>query len=482
MLPLNDPTLLVQAAYINGQWCHAEDDDIYTIINPANSTSLGNIPMLGVKETKNAILAAHHALPEWRKKTAKERHRILHKWYELIIENEYDLALILTSEQGKPLTEALQEIQYAASFIEWFAEQGKRVSGQVLSPVKPDQRLLITKEPVGVCAAITPWNFPCAMITRKVAPALAAGCTIIVKPDHITPFSALALAVLAHRAGIPPGVLNIITGPAEKIGAELCANPLVRKLSFTGSTRVGRILMQQCASNIKKLSLELGGNAPFIVFEDANITHAVTGAIHAKFRNAGQTCISPNRFYIHDAVYEHFVKQFITATQKFKIGNGRNQGIQMGPLISSNAIQRIESYIQDAINKGAQLLLGGKRHSLQHSFFEPTVLGEVKDNMLISQEEIFGPIAAFSRFSETKDVIFQANNSQAGLAAYFYTAHLSRIWEVSEALEYGMIGINNSQLSNEVTPFGGMKQSGIGREGSEQGIEEYLEVKYLSMG
>jgi succinate-semialdehyde dehydrogenase/glutarate-semialdehyde dehydrogenase len=449
--------------------------------DPANGEHLGHVPLMGGAEAVRAIEAADAALAGWRAKTAKERAQILRRWFELLLEHEQDLAQLMTFEQGKPLHEALGEIRYAASFIEWFAEEGKRIYGDVIPSPAADKRLLVIKQGIGVCAAITPWNFPAAMITRKAAPALAAGCTLVIKPANETPFSALALVELAERAGVPAGVINVVTGDAPAIGAQLTGHPLVRKLSFTGSTPVGRLLMGQCAETIKKVSLELGGNAPFIVFEDADIEAAVEGALVAKYRNAGQTCVCVNRFYVHDAVYERFTARFVERVRELDVGHGSAEGTQIGPLITDKAVAKVQSLIDDATAKGADLLLGGKPHALGGNFFEPTVLGGIRPGMDLLQDEIFGPVAALVRFSSDDEVIALANDTLYGLAAYFYSRDIARVFKVAERLEYGMVGVNTGLISNEVAPFGGVKQSGLGREGSKYGIEDYLEIKYLCL-
>ncbi|CAM2161940.1 succinate-semialdehyde dehydrogenase (NADP(+)) GabD [Paraburkholderia sacchari] len=479
---LKDPSLLQSKAYIGGEWLDADDGASIAVTNPANGEQVGNVPRMGANETRRAISAANDAWPAWRAKTGKERAGILRKWYELMIQHADDLALILTTEQGKPLAEAKGEIGYAASFIEWFGEEAKRVYGDVIPTVASDRRIVVTKEPIGVCAAITPWNFPSAMITRKVGPALAAGCPIIVRPADATPLSALALAVLAERAGVPKGVLNVITGSSRAIGAELTSNPVVRKLSFTGSTEVGSTLMAQCAPTVKKLSLELGGNAPFIVFEDADLDAAVAGAIASKYRNSGQTCVCTNRFYVHDRVYDDFAHKLAEAVRQLKVGRGTTDGVTQGPLINEAAVLKVEEHIQDALAKGARVLTGGNRHALGHGFFEPTVLVDANTNMLVSKEETFGPVAPLFRIRDDEEVINLANDTEFGLAAYFYSRDIGRVWRVAEELEYGMVGINTGLISNEVAPFGGVKQSGVGREGSHYGIDEYTVIKYLCMG
>jgi succinate-semialdehyde dehydrogenase/glutarate-semialdehyde dehydrogenase len=482
VLTLKDASLLRQQCFINGEWSDANDAATITVVNPATGETLGTVPRMGASETARAIGAANAAWPGWRKKTARERSAILLKWNALMLANADDLALIMTAEQGKPLAEAKGEIGYAASFIEWFAEEGKRVAGETLASPWPDRRLLVTKEPIGVCAAITPWNFPAAMITRKVGPALAAGCPIVVKPAELTPFSALALAVLAERAGVPKGVFNIVTGDAPAIGGEMSSNPVVRKLSFTGSTAVGRIMMQQCAPTIKKLSLELGGNAPFIVFDDADLDAAVEGAIAAKYRNAGQTCVCANRLYVQDGVYEQFARKLVAAVAKLQVGNGVAPGVTQGPLIEEKAVVKVEQHIADALAKGARLLAGGKRHALGGGFFEPTVIADVSSAMLVATEETFGPLAPLFRFQTEDEVIAMANATEFGLAAYFYSRDIGRVWRVAEAIESGMVGVNTGLISNEVAPFGGVKQSGLGREGSRYGMDDYLVVKYICMG
>ncbi|MDN6874003.1 NAD-dependent succinate-semialdehyde dehydrogenase [Pseudomonas citronellolis] len=480
-MKLNDSKLFRQQAYIAGAWCDADDGRGVVVTDPATGEPLGQVPLMGGVETVRAIEAADAALEGWRAKTAKERAQVLRRWFELLLEHEDDLARLMTFEQGKPLHEALGEIRYAASFVEWFAEEGKRIYGDVIPSPSNDKRLLVIKQGIGVCAAITPWNFPAAMITRKVAPALAAGCSVVLKPANETPFSALALAELAERAGLPAGLLNIVTGDAVAIGAQLTGHPLVRKLTFTGSTPVGRLLMGQCAETIKKVSLELGGNAPFIVFDDADIDAAVEGALIAKYRNAGQTCVCVNRFYVHDAVYERFAARFVERVRGLKVGHGSVEGTQVGPLISDKAVAKVRSLIDDAVGKGAELVLGGRSHELGGGFFEPTVLAGIRPGMALLEEEIFGPVAALVRFSSDAEVIELANATQYGLAAYFYSRDVGRVFKVAERLEYGMVGINTGLISNEVAPFGGVKQSGLGREGSKYGIEDYLEIKYLCL-
>lgn len=480
-MQLTKSQLFLQKAFIDGQWKHANSGEITQIFNPATHDLLGTVPCMGATETKDAINAANCALPAWRALTAGERSLRLKEWFQLIKDNIDDLAQIMTAEQGKPLAEAKGEVNYAASFVEWFAEEAKRVYGDTIPEHQHNKRLLVIKQPVGVCAAITPWNFPAAMITRKVAPALAAGCTIIVKPAPQTPFTALALAFLAQQAGIPKGVFNVITGDANAIGHELCSSKIVRKLSFTGSTAVGAKLMEACAPNLKKLSLELGGNAPFIVFDDADLDVAVEGAMGAKFRNNGQTCVCVNRFYIHKNIYEKFALKLIEKVKQLQVGNGAKDNITTGPLINAAAVEKIQSHIKNAVSKGAKLELGGKPHQLGGFFHEPTVLSQVDASMLVTKEETFGPLAALIPFEDETDVIRQANDTDYGLAAYFFSQNLSRVWRVSEALEYGMVGVNTGLISNEVAPFGGIKASGLGREGSRYGIDEYLEMKYICM-
>ncbi|MEM5347802.1 NAD-dependent succinate-semialdehyde dehydrogenase [Paraburkholderia caribensis] len=482
LLNLNDPTLLQTKCYIAGEWQDADNEQRLDVTNPATGEVIASVPRMAEAETRRAIDAANRAWPAWRAMTGKQRAAILRKWYELMLANADDLALILTTEQGKPLAEAKGEIQYAASFIEWFGEEAKRIYGDVIPTVANDRRIVVTKEPVGVCAAITPWNFPAAMITRKVGPALAAGCPIVVRPADATPLSALALAVIAERAGVPKGVFNVITGSSRAIGAEMTSNPIVRKLSFTGSTDVGSTLMAQCAPTIKKLSLELGGNAPFIVFDDANVDAAVDGAIASKYRNTGQTCVCTNRFYVHERVYDEFATKLSDAVSRLKVGPGTTEGVTQGPLINEAAVLKVENHIQDALSKGARVLSGGKRHALGHGFFEPTVIVDATPSMLIAREETFGPVAPLFRFSSDDEVIELANDTEFGLAAYFYSRDIGRVWRIAEALEYGMVGINTGLISNEVAPFGGIKQSGVGREGSHYGVDEYTIVKYMCMG
>ncbi len=482
-IQLNDQALLRQQAYLNGEWCEADAGERTEILNPADASPVGSVPNMGGAETRRAILAAQSAQPAWRKLTAKERSLKLRRWGELMLENQEDLARIMTAEQGKPLAEARGEVLYAASFLEWFAEEAKRVYGDTIPGHQPDKRILVTKEPVGVTAAITPWNFPAAMITRKVGPALAAGCAMVLKPAPQTPFSALALAELAQRAGIPAGLFSVITADAQRsreVGAELCANPIVRKLSFTGSTGVGIKLMEQCAPTLKKLSLELGGNAPFIVFDDADLDAAVEGAMISKYRNAGQTCVCANRIYVQAGVYQAFADKLARAVSRLVVGDGTREGVTTGPLIDANAVAKVQRHLADATAKGAQVLVGGK--ALGGNFFEPTILTGVTAQMDVAREETFGPLAPLFRFEDEADVVRQANDTEFGLAAYFYARDLSRVFRVAESLEYGMVGINTGLISTEVAPFGGMKSSGLGREGSKYGLDEYLEIKYLCLG
>jgi succinate-semialdehyde dehydrogenase / glutarate-semialdehyde dehydrogenase len=476
-----DSHLFKQHAYINGEWLSALGGDTQSIFNPATGQLIGTVPMMGRQEARRAIAAANQALPAWRSLPAKERSARLRAWFELMLEHREELACLMTIEQGKPVAEARNEILYAASFVEWFAEEGKRVYGDVIPSPQADKRLLVIKQPIGVTAAITPWNFPSAMITRKAAPALAAGCTMVLKPAPQTPFSALALAALAQQADIPAGVFNVVTGSAEEIGGEFTSNPTVRKLTFTGSTQIGRLLMAQCANDVKKMSLELGGNAPFIVFEDADLDKAAEGALIAKYRNNGQTCVCTNRIYVHDSVYDDFVLRLKSAVDGLKVGNGLESGITIGPLINDAAVEKVKSHISDALSKGAKILTGGKPHSLGGYFFEPTILTDVTQDALVAKEETFGPLAPIFRFHDESEAVGFANDTEYGLAAYFYTKNLSRAFRVAEALEYGMVGINSGAISNEVAPFGGIKSSGLGREGSKYGIEEYLEIKYINI-
>lgn len=477
---LKNKSLFKQQCFIDGQWLNADNGQVIQVVNPATDEIIGTVPKMGGNETKKAINAAQTAQIAWRKKTAKERSVILRRWYELMEENKDDLALILTLEQGKPLAEAKGEIQYGASYLEWFAEEAKRVYGDTIPGHAADKRISVIKQPIGVTAAITPWNFPNAMITRKAGPALAVGCSMVLKPASMTPYSALALGVLAEEAGLPPGVFNIITGSSGEIGGELTSNSIVRKLTFTGSTEIGAQLIQESAGTVKKLSMELGGNAPFIVFEDADIDAAVEGAMMSKYRNAGQTCVCANRFYVHDSVYDQFIEKFKHAVTKLKVGNGLNKDVTIGPLIDRNALKKVKEHIDDAVNKGATVVMGGK--ALEGCFFEPTILSNVPFNALVSKEETFGPLAPVYRFKTEEEVIHLANDTEFGLASYFYANDISRITRVSEALEYGIVGINTGLISNEMAPFGGIKASGLGREGSKYGIDDYLEIKYLCLG
>jgi len=478
---LNDPALFKTRAYIDGEWSGGAAT--FAVLDPADYAEIARVPDFGADEAHRAIAAANAALPAWRAKTGKERAAVLRRWFDLVIEHADDLAAIMTAEQGKPLAEARGEVLYGAAFLEWFAEEAKRVNGDVLASPASDRRLVVLKQPIGVCASITPWNFPIAMITRKVAPAIAAGCTIVVKPAEQTPLSALALAELAQRAGVPKGVFNVVTADSAnsiEVGKALCESDIVRHLSFTGSTPVGRILMQQCAPTVKKIALELGGHAPFIVFDDADLEAAVEGAIISKYRNAGQTCVCTNRFYVHDKVYDAFVEKLAAASRKIKVGNGFESGVNLGPLIDDAAVAKVAQHIDDATARGAKLVAGGKVSSGR--YVEPTVLADVTREMLIAREETFGPVAAVFRFSDEAEVIGLANDTEFGLASYFYSRDLGRVWRVAEALEYGMVGINTGLISNEVAPFGGVKQSGLGREGSKYGIDEYVELKYLCIG
>ncbi|MGA3699450.1 NAD-dependent succinate-semialdehyde dehydrogenase [Enterobacteriaceae bacterium TYF_5] len=471
-----------EQGYIDGLWCNAKNNETVDVVDPATGTLLGTVPNMATQEAIMAVDAAQKALPKWRVLTAHQRGALLQNWFRLITENKRKLAELMTFEQGKPVAEAEGEITYAASFIEWFAEQGKRTNGEIIPSPSADKRLMVIKQGIGVCAAITPWNFPAAMITRKAAPALAAGCTMVIKPANETPYTALALAELAAQAGIPAGVINIVTGDAIKIGEVFTSDNRVRKLSFTGSTGVGRLLMRQCSDSVKKVSLELGGNAPFIVFNDADIDKAVEGAMGAKFRNAGQTCVCANRFYIHKDVYQQFSERFVAAVKKLKVGNGFEEGVTIGPLINRKAVEKSQSLLADTLKRGATLLCGGDNDKAGENFFQPTVVGNVPADSHILEEEIFGPVAPLVIFENEDEVVHLANNTIYGLAAYFYSENPQRIWRVAENLEYGMVGINTGLISNEVAPFGGIKQSGLGREGSEHGIEDYMEMKYLCQG
>ena len=482
MEQLQRKELLRQQAYLGGQWVDADSGKTLEVKNPATGALIGTVPNMGAEETRRAIDVAQKAFQKWRRVPAKERAQILRRWFDLMMQHQEDLARLMTLEQGKPLAEARGEIAYGASYIEWYGEEAKRAYGDVIPGPGADRRIIVTKEPVGVCAAITPWNFPSSMITRKAGAALAAGCSIVVKPAAQTPYSALALAVLAEEAGVPAGVFSVITGSASAIGGEMTSNPTVRKLSFTGSTEVGRMLMAQCAPQIKKVSLELGGNAPFIVFDDADLDAAVEGAIASKYRNMGQTCVCANRIYVHDAVYDVFAEKLAAAVKELKVGNGLDDGVLQGPLIDENAVKKVQEHIDDAVSKGGKILAGGKAHELGGLFFEPTIITEVTAQMRVASEETFGPLAPLFRFRTDEEVIQQANDTIYGLAAYFYSRDIGRIWRVAEELEYGMVGINSGILSNEAAPFGGVKQSGIGREGSYHGLEDYMVMKYMLMG
>ena len=481
-MKLNDTSLFKQLCYVNGEWLAADDNSLTEVTNPVDNSVLGSVPALGAQETRRAIEAANQSWGPWRAKTGKERCNILRRWFNLMMEHQEDLAILMTSEQGKPIAESRGEIAYAASFIEWFAEEAKRVYGDTINHPLPGKRIVVLKQPIGVVASITPWNFPAAMITRKCGPALAAGCPVVIRPASQTPYSALALAELADRAGLPKGVLNVITGPSGAMGAELTSNPIVRKLSFTGSTEVGKMLMEQCAATVKKVSLELGGNAPFIVFEDADLDAAVDGAMASKYRNAGQTCVCANRILAQEGIHDEFAARLAEAATKLKVGNGLDDGVQQGPLIDIRAVEKVEYHIADATSQGAKLVVGGERHSLGGSFFQPTVISNVTAAMAVSREETFGPLAPIFRFKDEAQAIEMANATEFGLAAYFYSRDIGRIWRVAEALEYGIVGINEGIISNEVAPFGGIKESGIGREGSKYGMDDFLEIKYLCMG
>lgn len=481
-MKLNDTSLFRQQCYIDGQWTDADDGATFDILDPADGSRLGAVPKMGATETARAIDAAQAAMPAWAGKTAKERANILRRWYELILENQSDLAIIMTAEMGKPLAEAMGEIVYGASFVEWFAEEAKRVYGDTIPAPSNDRRIVVIKQPVGVVASITPWNFPTAMITRKCSPALAAGCPVVIKPAEDTPYSALALAELAERAGIPAGIINIITGVPADIGGELTSNPIVRKLSFTGSTPVGKLLMKQCAATVKKVSMELGGNAPFIIFDDADIDAAITGVMASKYRNTGQTCVCANRILVQDGVYDEFAEKLAAAVSKLTVGPGLTSEATQGPLINQKALEKVEMLVADALDKGAKVILGGKVSDLGGTFYEPTILTDITTDMKMANEEIFGPVAPLYRFKTEAEAIAMANDTPYGLAAYFYSRDIGRVWRVSEALEYGIIGANEGIISTEVAPFGGVKESGIGREGSMYGIEEYVEIKYMCLG
>ena len=479
---LSDPKLFREQCYVDGRWADADSGAVIEVTNPATGEVLGTIPKMGSAETRRAIEAAEKAWPAWRGLLAKERANILRKWYDLILENQEDLARLMTLEQGKPLAEAKGEVVYGASFIEWFAEEAKRIYGDTIPQHQGDKRIVVVKQPVGVVAAITPWNFPNAMITRKCAPALAAGCPVVIKPATQTPYSAFALAELAERAGIPAGIVNVLTGSAKEIGGEMTSSPTVRKLSFTGSTEVGKLLMQQCASTVKKVSMELGGNAPFLVFDDADLDAAVEGAMISKFRNTGQTCVCANRILVQEGVYEAFAAKLSDAVKKLKVGPGLEDGVGQGPLIDVAALEKVEEHVADATSKGAKVTLGGARHERGGTFYQPTVLTDVTTDMKVTREETFGPVAPLFRFKTEEEGVAMANDTEFGLASYFYARDIGRIWRVGEALETGMVGINTGLISTEVAPFGGVKESGIGREGSKYGIDEFLEVKYLCMG
>ncbi|GHD68069.1 NADP-dependent succinate-semialdehyde dehydrogenase [Jeongeupia chitinilytica] len=482
MLQLNNPALLRRQCLIAGVWADADDGSTMDVTNPATGEAIAAVPRMGAAETRRAIGAAKTAMQDWQRRTAKERAAVLRRWYELLLANQDDLAAILTAEQGKPLAEARGEIAYGASYLEWFAEEAKRVYGDTLPGHGADKRVIVIRQPVGVTAAITPWNFPNAMIARKVGPALAAGCAMVLKPASQTPLSALALAALAVDAGVPPGLFSVVTGSAGDIGAELTGNPLVAKLSFTGSTATGKTLLAQCAATVKKTSMELGGNAPFVVFDDADLDAAVDGAIASKYRNAGQTCVCANRLYVQAGVYDAFADRLAAAVAKLKVGNGTEPGVTQGPLIDENAVRKVEEHIADAIAHGGEVVLGGRRHALGHGFFEPTIVKHANARMKVAREETFGPLAPLFRFETEDELIALANDTEFGLASYFYSRDIGRIWRVAEALEYGMVGINTGLISSEMAPFGGIKQSGMGREGSRYGIDDYLELKYLCIG
>ncbi len=481
-MELKDPSLLRNKCYINGTWADADSGDTFAVTNPANGEIITSVPKMGEAETHRAIEAAQAAFGPWKDRTAKERAQIMRKWFELIMANQEDLALLMTLEQGKPLAEAMGEVAYGASFVEWFAEECKRIYGDTIPEHLPGRRLIVTKEPIGVVAAITPWNFPIAMITRKCAPAIAAGCTVVIKPAEDTPLSAFALAELAERAGIPKGVMNIVSGVPQQIGKALTESKIVRKLTFTGSTPVGKFLMKQCADTVKKTSMELGGNAPFIVFEDADLDAAVDGAMMSKFRNAGQTCVCSNRILVQEGVYDAFAKKLVEKVAALKVAPGTEEGAQQGPLINAAASSKVSELINDAVSKGATTVIGGNPHDLGGTFFEPTVITGVTDDMRVFSEEIFGPVAPLYKFKTEEEAVKMANDTPFGLAAYFYSRDIGRVWRVSRALEYGIVGINEGIISNEVAPFGGVKESGVGREGSKYGMEDFLEIKYLCMG
>lgn len=481
-MQLSNPSLLKQQVFIDGQWLDAPEQKSFEVSNPATGQVIAHVPTVSTLQVEQAVEAADEALKAWKLTTAKERSLLLKKWYQLMLEHQEDLAIILSTEQGKSITESRGEILYGASFIEWFAEEAKRTYGDVIPHDKQGRRLVVIRQPVGVVAAITPWNFPNAMITRKVGPALAAGCTVVIKPASETPLSALALVALAEQAGIPKGVVNVVTGSAREIGAVLTSHPAVKKVSFTGSTQIGKLLMEQCSSTMKKVSMELGGNAPFIVFDDADLDRAVDGAIASKFRNSGQTCVCTNRILVQEKVYEAFIEKLAIAVKKLKVAPAFEQGAEQGPLINEKAVEKIQQHIADATAKGAKIVVGGQRHALGKTFFEPTVLADVSPEMLVARDETFGPLAPVFKFSTEAEAIHMANDTEFGLASYIYTESLSRAWRVGEALEYGMVGINEGLISTEVAPFGGIKESGCGREGSKYGIEDYQELKYMCMG
>ncbi len=481
-MQLNDTNLIKNKCYVNGKWVGADSGESFAVTNPATGSAISTVPNFGADETRAAIQAAENAYPAWRAKTAKERAVLLRNWFELIIAAADDLAALMTAEQGKPLAEARGEVIYGASFVEWFSEEAKRIYGDTIPSPANDRRIVVVKEPVGVVAAITPWNFPIAMITRKCSPAIAVGCTVVIKPAEDTPLSALALAELAERAGIPAGVINVITGDPVQIGGELTSSPIVRKLSFTGSTEVGKMLMRQCSDTVKKVSMELGGNAPFIVFDDADIDAAIVGVMASKYRNTGQTCVCANRIFVQSGIYDEFAKKMAAAVGELKVGDGFDDGVTQGPLINMEAIEKVERLVKDATQKGAKVITGGTRHELGGTYYTPTVLADVTADMACATEEIFGPVAPLYKFDDEAEVIKMANNATSGLAAYFYSRDIGRVWRVADALEYGVVGINEGIISTEVAPFGGFKESGVGREGSKYGTEEFLEIKYLCMG
>lgn len=482
MLDLGDAKLLRQQCYIDGQWIDADSGKSIDVTNPATGEVIGTVPNMGTDETRRAIEAAEVAMPAWRAKTASERARIMRDWFNLMMENQEDLGRLMTAEQGKPLAEAKGEIAYAASFIEWFAEEGKRAYGDTIPAHQANKRIVVLKEPIGVCAAITPWNFPAAMITRKAGPALAAGCTMVVKPATATPLSALALCELAERAGMPKGVLSCVTGSARAIGGEMTSNPIIRKVTFTGSTEIGKQLMEQCAATVKKTAMELGGNAPFIVFDDADLDSAVEGAMASKYRNAGQTCVCANRLLVQAGVYDAFAEKLSVAVRALRVGNGLTEEVDQGPMIDMSAVEKIEEHIKDATSKGAEVKVGGERHEKGGTFFQPTLLTGVTTDMMVAREETFGPLAPLFKFETEEEAIAMSNDTEFGLASYFYSRDIGRIWRVSEGLEYGIVGVNAGIISTEVAPFGGVKESGLGREGSKYGLDDFMEVKYLCMG